>query len=124
MASRRRPPARRPALGEGRPRRGSARATATRGARPSLPAARRPALSPPPPLPPPQLAGQTVVLYNRSEVVGRPLAAMLANDGALVYSVDIDNMLIYRKGRVNGTIKARGREGRGGRAAEEGRGGP
>jgi len=52
-----------------------------------------------------QLAGQTVVLYNRSEVVGRPLAAMLANDGALVYSVDIDNMLIYRKGRVNGTIK-------------------
>jgi len=64
------------------------------------------------------------VLYNRSEVVGRPLAAMLANDGALVYSVDIDNMLIYRKGRVNGTIKARGREGRGGRAAEEGRGGP
>ena len=124
MASRRRPPARRPALGEGRPRRGSARATATRGARLSLPAARRPALSPPPPLPPPQLAGQTVVLYNRSEVVGRPLAAMLANDGALVYSVDIDNMLIYRKGRVNGTIKARGREGRGGRAAEEGRGGP
>eukprot|EP00967_Tisochrysis_lutea_P033338 scaffold39632_cov29-Tisochrysis_lutea.AAC.4 len=29
-----------------------------------------------------QLAGKTVVLYNRSEVVGRPLAAMLANDGA------------------------------------------
>lgn len=26
---------------------------------------------------------------NRSEVVGRPLAALLANDGACVYSVDI-----------------------------------
>ena len=51
---------------------------------------------------------------------------MLANDGALVYSVDIDNMLIYRKGRVNGTIKARGREGGRPRregVAEEGRGG-
>jgi len=52
-----------------------------------------------------QLAGQTAVVFNRSEVVGRPLAAMLANDGALVYSVDVSGMLIYRKGRVPGTIK-------------------
>jgi len=28
--------------------------------------------------------------YGRSEVVGRPLAALLANDGARVLSVDID----------------------------------
>lgn len=28
-------------------------------------------------------------MVNRSEVVGRPLAALLANDGACVYSVDI-----------------------------------
>jgi methylenetetrahydrofolate dehydrogenase (NADP+)/methenyltetrahydrofolate cyclohydrolase len=34
--------------------------------------------------------GQTVSVFNRSDVVGRPLAYMLANDGALVYSFDID----------------------------------
>jgi methylenetetrahydrofolate dehydrogenase (NADP+)/methenyltetrahydrofolate cyclohydrolase len=34
------------------------------------------------------LAGRTVTVFNRSEVVGRPLAAMLANDGARVYSFD------------------------------------
>lgn len=31
----------------------------------------------------------TVTVINRSETVGRPLAAMLANSGATVYSVDI-----------------------------------
>lgn len=30
--------------------------------------------------------------YRRSEVVGRPLAALLANDGARVFSVDIDSI--------------------------------
>ena len=52
-----------------------------------------------------QLAGVTAVVYNRSEVVGRPLGAMLANDGATVYSVDVTGMLVYSKGRVAGTIK-------------------
>lgn len=31
-----------------------------------------------------------ITVINRSEVVGRPLAALLANDGARVLSVDID----------------------------------
>ena len=52
-----------------------------------------------------QLVGKTAIVYNRSEVVGRPLGAMLANDGATVYSVDITGMLIFTKGRVAGTIK-------------------
>lgn len=33
----------------------------------------------------------------RSEVVGRPLAALLANDGARVFSVDIDSIHEYTK---------------------------
>ena len=52
-----------------------------------------------------QLSGKTAIVYNRSEVVGRPLGAMLANDGAKVYSVDVTGMLVYSKGRVAGTIK-------------------
>jgi 5,10-methylene-tetrahydrofolate dehydrogenase/methenyl tetrahydrofolate cyclohydrolase len=31
----------------------------------------------------------------RSEVVGRPLAALLANDGARVFSVDINDIQVY-----------------------------
>ncbi len=37
-------------------------------------------------------AGLVVTIFNRSEVVGRPLAAMLAHDGARVYSFDIDGV--------------------------------
>lgn len=33
---------------------------------------------------------KVITVINRSEVVGRPLAALLANDGARVLSVDID----------------------------------
>ncbi|TXT13032.1 hypothetical protein VHUM_01433 [Vanrija humicola] len=33
----------------------------------------------------------------RSETVGRPLAGMLANDGARVYSVDIDSTHVYER---------------------------
>eukprot|EP00443_Scrippsiella_acuminata_P129955 CAMPEP_0115689052 /NCGR_PEP_ID=MMETSP0272-20121206/61339_1 /TAXON_ID=71861 /ORGANISM="Scrippsiella trochoidea, Strain CCMP3099" /LENGTH=1176 /DNA_ID=CAMNT_0003128783 /DNA_START=42 /DNA_END=3568 /DNA_ORIENTATION=+ len=47
-----------------------------------------------------RMAGKTVTIVNRSEIVGRPLAAMLANDGAAVYSVDIDSTYIFRRGRV------------------------
>lgn len=35
-------------------------------------------------------AGQQITIFNRSEVVGKPLAYMLSNDGARVYSFDID----------------------------------
>jgi 5,10-methylene-tetrahydrofolate dehydrogenase/methenyl tetrahydrofolate cyclohydrolase len=43
----------------------------------------------------PPLAGRTVALFNRSEVVGRPLASMMANDGAHVYSFDVDGPLLF-----------------------------
>lgn len=45
-----------------------------------------------------QLHNTTVVIVNRSEVVGRPLAALLANDGAKVYSVDVHDILVFHRG--------------------------
>lgn len=48
-----------------------------------------------------RLYGKTVTVINRSEVVGRPLAALLANDGARVFSVDIDSIVEFNK-RVDG----------------------
>eukprot|EP00929_Paragymnodinium_shiwhaense_P119253 TRINITY_DN91134_c0_g1_i1.p1 TRINITY_DN91134_c0_g1~~TRINITY_DN91134_c0_g1_i1.p1 ORF type:complete len:358 (+),score=88.68 TRINITY_DN91134_c0_g1_i1:80-1153(+) len=47
-----------------------------------------------------RMAGKSVVVINRSEVVGRPLAAMLANDGALVYSVDIASIYVFQRGKL------------------------
>lgn len=47
-----------------------------------------------------KMEGTTVTIINRSEVVGHPLAAMLANDGANVFSVDIDSIYEFKK--VNG----------------------
>ncbi|GAB3578941.1 bifunctional methylenetetrahydrofolate dehydrogenase/methenyltetrahydrofolate cyclohydrolase [Leifsonia lichenia] len=41
------------------------------------------------------LEGVTACVINRSEVVGRPLAAMLANDGARVHSLDISGAVTY-----------------------------
>ena len=41
------------------------------------------------------LAGKTVTIFNRSEVIGRPLAVMLSNDGAKVYSFDINGPLLF-----------------------------
>merc|ERR1712166_1647998 len=40
-------------------------------------------------------------VINRSEIVGRPLAAILANDGADVYSVDINSIYMFRDGRLH-----------------------
>ena len=45
--------------------------------------------------------GTFVTIINRSEIVGRPLAAMLANDGATVYSVDLHSIYKF----VNGTLQ-------------------
>ena len=42
-----------------------------------------------------------VTIINRSEIVGRPLAAMLANDGATVYSIDLHSIYKF----VNGTLQ-------------------
>lgn len=45
-------------------------------------------------------AGRTVTIFNRSEVVGRPLAVMMSNDGAKVYSFDEQGALLYRDGQA------------------------
>lgn len=45
-----------------------------------------------------RLYGKKITIVNRSEVVGRPLAALLANDGATVYSVDLNNIQIFTRG--------------------------
>ncbi|KAK6459398.1 tetrahydrofolate dehydrogenase/cyclohydrolase [Scheffersomyces xylosifermentans] len=45
-----------------------------------------------------RLYGKKVLIVNRSEIVGRPLAALLANDGATVYSVDIHNIQRFTRG--------------------------
>ncbi|KAI8992249.1 hypothetical protein BDB01DRAFT_841608 [Pilobolus umbonatus] len=45
-----------------------------------------------------RLYGRTITVINRSEIVGRPLAAMLANDGAKVYSVDITGVQLFTRG--------------------------
>jgi methylenetetrahydrofolate dehydrogenase (NADP+)/methenyltetrahydrofolate cyclohydrolase len=49
---------------------------------------------------PEPLKGKTVTIFNRSEVVGRPLASMISNDGARVYSFDIDGPLLFKKGSI------------------------
>jgi methylenetetrahydrofolate dehydrogenase (NADP+)/methenyltetrahydrofolate cyclohydrolase len=39
-------------------------------------------------------AGKKITIFNRSDVVGRPLAYMLKNDGAIVYSFDIGGGMV------------------------------
>jgi len=45
-----------------------------------------------------RLFGHFITIINRSEVVGRPLAALLANDGACVYSVDLTGIQQFTRG--------------------------
>lgn len=45
-----------------------------------------------------RLYGKTITVINRSEVNGRPLAALLANDGATVYSVDLTGTQVFTRG--------------------------
>jgi len=45
-----------------------------------------------------RLHGRVITVINRSEVVGRPLAALLANDGAKVYSIDINSVQEFHRG--------------------------
>merc|ERR1712048_392369 len=47
-----------------------------------------------------RLRGKYITVVNRSEVVGSPLAAMLANDGATVYSIDIDSTYVFQRGKL------------------------
>jgi methylenetetrahydrofolate dehydrogenase (NAD+) len=46
-----------------------------------------------------RLFGKTITVINRSEVNGRPLAALLANDGATVYSVDVTGVQLFTRGQ-------------------------
>jgi methylenetetrahydrofolate dehydrogenase (NAD+) len=46
-----------------------------------------------------RLWGRRITVINRSEVVGRPLAALLANDGAEVYSVDVTGVQRFHRGQ-------------------------
>jgi 5,10-methylene-tetrahydrofolate dehydrogenase/methenyl tetrahydrofolate cyclohydrolase len=50
-----------------------------------------------------QAEGLTITVFNRSEVVGRPLAAMLAHDGARVLSFDIEGCVLYEGWRSTTT---------------------
>ena len=52
-----------------------------------------------------RLFGRAIAVINRSEVVGRPLAALLANDGASVYSVDVTGVQGFSRG--DGIVKKR-----------------
>lgn len=52
-----------------------------------------------------RLYGKTITVVNRSEIVGRPLAALLANDGATVYSVDITGVQRFTRGEGIKAIK-------------------
>jgi len=47
------------------------------------------------------MENRVVTIINRSEIVGRPLAAMLANDGAEVFSIDVDSIYLFRGGRLH-----------------------
>lgn len=51
------------------------------------------------------LLNKVVTIFNRSEVVGRPLAYMMANDGARVYSFDIDGPTLFEAGGIEGETK-------------------
>ena len=45
-----------------------------------------------------RLFGKKVLIVNRLEIVGRPLAALLANDGATVYSADVNDIQQFTRG--------------------------
>ena len=46
-----------------------------------------------------RLFGRSITVVNRSETVGRPLAALLANDGACVFSVDVTGVQQFTRGQ-------------------------
>lgn len=52
-----------------------------------------------------RLKNQKVSIINRSEIVGRPLAALLANEGAKVYSIDAHNVQTFTELDANKTCK-------------------
>jgi len=53
-----------------------------------------------------RMSGKNVTVINRSEIVGRPLAAMMANDGATVYSIDLNGIQVMRRGKIEDTSES------------------
>ena len=53
------------------------------------------------------LAGVRACIFNRSEVVGHPLAAMMANDGAEVISFDVDGPHLFVRPDQEGAQRQR-----------------
>jgi 5,10-methylene-tetrahydrofolate dehydrogenase/methenyl tetrahydrofolate cyclohydrolase len=53
------------------------------------------------------LAGLRACVFNRSEIVGRPLAAMMANDGGEVTSFDVDGPLVFAPDPENDSHRVR-----------------
>jgi methylenetetrahydrofolate dehydrogenase (NAD+) len=53
------------------------------------------------------LSSRTVTIFNRSEVIGRPLAVMMSNDGAKVYSFDEHGPLEFNQGEPSETTTNR-----------------
>ncbi|MBO6597694.1 MAG: hypothetical protein JJ952_17785 [Pseudomonadales bacterium] len=49
------------------------------------------------------ISGKTLTIFNRSEVIGRPLAVMMSNDGANVYSFDENGPLRFVNGQPEET---------------------
>lgn len=41
------------------------------------------------------LENKTTTIFNRSEVIGRPLAVMMSNDGSRVYSFDVNGPMVF-----------------------------
>ncbi len=49
------------------------------------------------------LTDKIVTIFNRSEVIGRPLAVMMSNDGAKVYSFDENGPLVFEDAKPQET---------------------
>lgn len=50
-----------------------------------------------------RLKDKTVTIMNRSDVVGKPLATLLAYEGAVVYSVDANDVQLFTPTGMKGT---------------------
>lgn len=44
---------------------------------------------------------KVVTIFNRSEVIGRPLAVMMSNDGALIHSFDLNGPLTFKDAKAS-----------------------
>jgi methylenetetrahydrofolate dehydrogenase (NADP+)/methenyltetrahydrofolate cyclohydrolase len=58
----------------------------------------------PPDVPRPPFKGRKVAVFNRSELTGKPLAHMLMNDGAEVFSFDVDGGRRLKRGQKSRAI--------------------